>query len=131
MTQTSPPSLADLCAELPRLKRDAARNGQHAPLRQFVQVLHDILELPDPSARAASLDATLTQIWRTYGLLIDPRSSWHPETNLPGPLSAAPVKGAYVCPRGHCGREEKRGPGGALPLCALYENEPLTFEGQP
>ncbi|MFG3018392.1 hypothetical protein ACGFZQ_07525 [Streptomyces sp. NPDC048254] len=130
MTEPSPPRLADLCTELPQLKRTAARHGRHAQLRQFLQSLHDILDQADPADRTVALDEAVTRIWRAYGLPVAPRS-WRPETQLPGRQAAAPVTGLYVCPRGHCGRAEKRSPGGPLPLCALHDNEPLTFEGQP
>ncbi|WP_405512188.1 hypothetical protein [Streptomyces canus] len=130
MTEPAPPRLADLCTELPHLKRDAARHGRYAQLRQFVQAVHDILDQNEPADRTAALDEAVGQIWRAYGLPVAPRS-WRPESQLPGRQAAAPVRGVYVCPRGHCGREEKRPPGGGLPLCALHNNEPLTFEGQP
>ncbi|MFE7277318.1 hypothetical protein [Streptomyces sp. NPDC057623] len=130
MTEPSPPGLSDLCAALPHLKRDAARSGQHAQLRQSLQTLHTILARDDTPARAADVADAIARIWRAYGLPATPRS-WRPDTQLPGPQAAAPVIGAYSCPRRQCDREEKRAPGGAVPLCPFYDNEPLAFEGRP
>lgn len=130
MTEPSPPGLSDLCAALPHLKRDAARSGQHQQLRQSLQTLHAILDREDTPARAADIADAVARIWRAYGLPTTPRS-WRPDAQFPGRPAAAPVAGAYVYPRHQCAREEKRPPGGAVPFCPFYGNQPLTFEGQP
>jgi hypothetical protein len=110
--------LALFCVLLPELRGYAAVEGWQAELLAAVGEL-----------RAGSRPVTevLEDFWRGLGLpgptRADGPAGFEP---VPGAEPAPPPRGAYLCPRGACGRVERRSPGGPLPECAVFD-EPLAF----
>ena len=55
------------------------------------------------------------------GAYPDPRGSRPPSTG----------RGEYRCPRGVCGRHDRRDEEGRPPVCALFDDEPMRPAGSP
>ncbi|MCE6994979.1 hypothetical protein LZG04_09185 [Saccharothrix sp. S26] len=115
------------CLLLPELRRAAAVGGWSDRLdravarvrdggsaldacRQFDLVAGDG---PDDAARGVGEPSVVTNAYP------DPR----------GPRPPSTGRGEYRCPRGVCGRHDRRDDEGRPPVCALFDDEPMLPAG--
>lgn len=114
-------SLAEFCAQLPRL-RDAADKQGWASL----------LEASEATIRqgCAPTEETLNDLWEYLGLRGITRRGVAMNVALDGQDPLPPPKGTYRCPGAaanlRCARRERREPSGPVPECALHAL-PLRF----
>jgi hypothetical protein len=117
------------CLLLPELRRAAAAGRWSDRLERTVARVRDGGSALDACARfdlipGPGSDSPVRGVGEPAGV-----GSAYPDPRGPRPPSTG--RGEYRCPRGICGRQDRRDDEGRPPVCALFDDEPMLPTGSP
>ena len=116
------------CLRLPGLRRAAAAGRWSDRLERTVAQVRDGGSALDACRR---FDLLPVERDDTSFRGVDPADI---TTAFPDPRGSRPPmtgRGEYRCPRGVCGRTDRRDDEGRPPVCALFDDEPMLPTGSP
>ncbi|MFE9746823.1 hypothetical protein ACFYOT_18125 [Saccharothrix saharensis] len=117
------------CLMLPELRRAAAAGRWSERLERTAALVRDGGSALDACRRfdlvpGADSDSSFRGIGDPPGV-----TGAYPDPRGPRPPSTG--RGEYRCPRGVCGRHDRRDDEGRPPVCALFDDEPMLPTGSP